>query len=339
MRHFAWVLVVPVLWLDSSFAKQEKKKSQPGSSDVEVRFNDESIVRMVILQENIEVATKYGKLSVPSKDIRRIEFGAHLADGLGQKIEGLVQDLGSKSFQDREAAGKRLLALGPKAYAALSTAALGTDLEVSHRAQALIKKLKDQFTAQELVVRENDLIQTVEFPIVGRVVSPALRTRTAYFGEPEIQVSQLRSIRWVGQGGREVVTVDAAKNGNGQWLETTVEVSAGEHLSIRATGEVDLQPGNPGNAVCGPAGFNQGGFVGGRGGFAGGGLNRRQLAGALLGRIGETGEIFLVGNHYQGRAPQGGKLRLQISPSPFGAGATGSYRVTIHLGEMADTGP
>jgi hypothetical protein len=133
-----------------------------------------------------------------------------------------------------------------------------------------------------------------------------------------------------------VVTIDAARYSNGRWLETPVEVSAGEHLSIRATGEVDLQPANPGNMVCGPAGFNQGG-PGAR--FGGGGINRRQLAGALLGRIGETGETLVVGSRYQARAPQAGKLQLQISPSPFGPGATGSYRVTIQLGEMADTGP
>jgi hypothetical protein len=201
MRYFAWLLAVPILWLDPIFAQQETKKSRPDSSDVEVRFNDDSVVRMAVLQESIEVATRYGKLTVPTRDIRRIDFGAHLADGLGQKIQDLIQDLGSKSFQEREAAGKQLLAIGPKAYAALGAVAQSKDSEISHRAQALVQKLKDQFTAQELIVRENDLIQTAEFPIVGRVVSPTLRTRTAYFGEPQIQVSQLRSIRSLAQGG------------------------------------------------------------------------------------------------------------------------------------------
>jgi hypothetical protein len=338
MRHLAWLLLVPLLGLDSSVARQEKKKAEPGPCDVEVHFHDGSVVRMAILQENIEVATRYGKLTVPSKDIRKIEFGAHLADGLGQRIDGLVKDLGSNSFRDREAAGKQLLELGPKAYAALSAAVRSKDLETSQRAGALVKKLQEQFTSEELAVRENDLIQTVEFPIVGRVVSPTLRTRTAYFGEPEIQVSQLQGIRWLGKGGREVVTVDAATHGNGQWLETNIEVTAGEQLLIQATGEVDLQPNNPGNVICGPGGFNQGGFPGGRLAGGGGAINRRQFGGALLGRIGESGEIFLIGTRYQGKSPRTGKLQLQITPSPFG-GSTGSYTARIHLGEMADTGP
>jgi hypothetical protein len=133
------------------------------------------------------------------------------------------------------------------------------------------------------------------------------------------------------------VTVDAAKygSGNGQWLDTGIELSAEGHISIKATGEIDLQPNNPGAIVCGPAGFNQGGGFNPGVGKLG---VRRQQGGALLGRIGEAGAIFVIGERYQGKSAQAGKLQLQIAPSPWGV-ESGSYTVTINFGDAQEIGP
>src|SRR5438067_1146208 len=144
-RYLSWLILLPLVAIGPG-RSQEAKKGAPGTNDVEVHFLDGSAVRMTILQESLEVATKYGKLTIPTRDIRRIEFGVHLADGLGRKIEALVNDLGSRSFHDREAAGKQLLTLGPKAYAALVEGLRSKDPEVTQRAQALVKKLREQFT-------------------------------------------------------------------------------------------------------------------------------------------------------------------------------------------------
>jgi hypothetical protein len=343
-RHFAWSLLMPVVWLSPTVGQEAVKKNAPGSNDVEVRFQDESVVRMTILQENLEVLTKYGKLTVPARDMRRIVFGLHLADGVGKKVDTLIRGLGGNSFHDREVAGKQLLALGPKAYTALVAAARSKDPEIKERAQTLVKKLREQFPAEQLQAREDDIVQTSEFTIIGRVTPPAIRARTAYFGEPEIELSQLRTIRWLAQGARAEVTVDAARFGNGQWLETDVEVNAADHVSIKAGGEVDLQPANPGTVVCGPWGINQGvGLPGGPAGGAPAGLggrgqfNRRQ-GGMLLGRIGESGPMFVIGERYQGRAGSAGKLYLQIMAGPWGQ-STGSYAVTINISDVPDAAP
>jgi hypothetical protein len=333
-RHHLRLLALLVLLPGPVLAQEQGKPNHPGLNEVEVRYHDESLVRMTILQESLDVFTKYGKLTVPTKDILKIQFGMHLADGLGKKIDALIKDLGSSSYRDREAASKGLLAYGPKAYAALIVAARNKDPELSQRAEALIKNLRDRFSAEQLTVRENDLIQTTEFPIIGRVISPTVRARSSYFGELEIQLSQVHDIRGLVHVDKKEVTVDAAKygSGTGQWLDTGIEMMVEGHLSIKATGELDLQPNNPGAIVCGPAGFNQGGFnPGGRGGA-------RRQGGALLGRIGETGTVFVIGDHYQGKSAQAGKLQLQIAPSPWGA-QTGSYTVTINYGETLEVGP
>src|SRR5436189_5676485 len=60
--------------------------AQSAAKDVvrlaEVRFADGSVVRMNVLQETIEVATKYGKLTIPTDDIRRIDIGMHRLVGI-----------------------------------------------------------------------------------------------------------------------------------------------------------------------------------------------------------------------------------------------------------------
>src|SRR4051794_23235015 len=61
----------------------------------EVRFADGSVVRMNLLQEQLEVMTKYGKLSIPIGEIRRIEFGLHMPSGLHDQIGASIKLLGS----------------------------------------------------------------------------------------------------------------------------------------------------------------------------------------------------------------------------------------------------
>src|SRR6516164_5663740 len=72
------------LAVSTGSSAQESTPSQPNNA--EVRFGDGSIVRMTLLQENIEVQTKYGKLSIPLSDVRRVEFGLHVPPDVHQQI-------------------------------------------------------------------------------------------------------------------------------------------------------------------------------------------------------------------------------------------------------------
>ena len=56
-------------------ASVTRKPAEP--SDAEVRFTDDSVVRMIVLQEYLEVTTRYGKLSIPIAEIQSIDFGVH----------------------------------------------------------------------------------------------------------------------------------------------------------------------------------------------------------------------------------------------------------------------
>jgi hypothetical protein len=314
-----WALLGPMLCAGVTLA-QGKVEKEPGKPpEVEVRFADGSNVRMVLVQEHLDVATRYGKLTIPLQEIRRIDFGLHLPEGVGKKVEDAVKRLGSESFKDREAASQELVDLGAYAYPAVQNALKSTDLEVAQRAAEVIKRLREKVPADELRLPASDRVQTVEFPVTGRLVSPTIRARSAYFGDVQLKLAELRSIRWTTIPAEVEVTVDAAKHGspNSPWLDTGVEVSADGGLVVAASGQVDLWPATPGQYMTGPTGYKGGGQAGA---YAGG---------TLLGRVGENGKVFVIGERYEGTPNLAGKLYLLIAPSPWNNVSAGSYTAKI----------
>jgi hypothetical protein len=88
-------------------------------------------------------------------------------------------------------------------------------------------------------------------------------------------------------------------------------------LLATADGQVDLWPQGPGQYVCGPKGYTT----------AGKGVS--YMAGTLLGRIGENGKIFVMGERYDGTPGEEGRLYLHIVPSPWNNASSGTFQVHI----------
>ena len=324
---------------------QTEPRDKPDRNEVEVRFLDGSKVRMTVLQESLDVTTRYGKLTIPVTDIRNIEFGLHLPDEVAKQVETAVQRLGNNAHADREAASRELVQLGHQAYPAVQGAVKSKDPEVSRRAEEVVKRIRDKVPTPLLRLDANDRIETVMFPIVGRISSGTLKARSAYFGEKEIRISDLLAVHFNNARGTSEFTVDAAKYGSptSQWLNTGVEVDADTDLNITASGQVDLRDDGTGRFVTGPAGFSRaGGFggmqkamAGGPAGIGGPGMGGVNVAGgALIGRIGESGDAFYVGENFKGKPGLRGKLYLHIVPSPWGMNSVGSYKVKVNLGGL-----
>jgi hypothetical protein len=70
-------------------SKGNMVESIPG--DCEIHFLNGSKVRMIIQSDKLDIATAYGKLSVPVKDVRAIEFGLHFPEGMEAKIEAAIK--------------------------------------------------------------------------------------------------------------------------------------------------------------------------------------------------------------------------------------------------------
>src|SRR5262245_35856930 len=84
-----------------SFAQEAPRKLPPPDNETEVLFANGSLVRMQLLQEAIEVETRYGKLTIPCKEIRRVDFGVHLPEGAEQQIDAAIKKLASPHFKHR----------------------------------------------------------------------------------------------------------------------------------------------------------------------------------------------------------------------------------------------
>jgi hypothetical protein len=323
MRLCTCGLIASLLVASPALAQAGKKKG-PAPNEVEVRLADGSRVRMTILQDSLEMVTKFGKLTVPTIDIRRIEFGIRPPEAVAKKIDDAIKRLGGESFKEREAAATELVAVGAPAYIALYRASKSTDLEVAQRSKAALERVRQKVPENQLRVRDDDMIQTAEFTMVGRISTPTIKANTAIFGEAQLKVTDLRAIRWLGCMAEVEISVDASKYATGStWMDTGVELSLEDEMVLAASGQVDLNPGNGGQFLTGPNGTNQ---WGGRGG------NASHMPGALLGRIGDNGPVFVVGENYKGTAKREGKLFLQIVPSPwFGNGmiSSGAYKVNI----------
>jgi hypothetical protein len=346
MKALALVTVVGSMFL----AARASTAPAPGKEDprpavaevkgkpVEVRFANGSNVLMMLLQDNIEIVTEFGKLKIPPTEIRSIDFGIHLPDEVRVQIDRALKQLGSSAYKERESAMKQLVDLGPQAYLALYQLSRSSkDQEAVKRASTAMKTIAQKVPARLLRLREEDRIRTTKFTVVGRIVTPNIRARAEYFGELSLRPSQLLAIRWLDGSGATEVVIDAAKYGsaNNQWMDTSIQVERQHKIKITASGEVDVAPQQGGQYIAGPAGLGpEAGlpvrFVGGVGVRGGG------RSGCLMGRIGESGTPFVVGELFHNVPPGEGKLYLHIIPGPWGGQSSGSYRVKVLTGPSAE---
>ena len=324
-RSSQWALSAVVLACSLSMAHGQGKTDVPRPNLAEVRFCDGSLVRMTLLQDDLEVMTKYGKLTIPFREVRRIDFGLHLPEGVGQHIDHSIKQLGSETYKERDEAVKHLVHYGALAYPFLQRASNNPDPEVSQRASGVIKRITEKTAPENLRLKEDDYIQTVEFPITGRILHPIIRAHSTHFGDLSLKLSDLRTLFVRGTSSENELVVEAAKFGNSpdQWLSSGVIVDPSQRLLIVGDGQVDLWPQGPGQYVTGPKGYS----TAGKGGTF--------MAGALIGKIGENGKTFIIGERYEGTPTEEGRVFLQIVPSPWNNASSGSFRVRISMEHMA----
>ena len=177
---------------DEPNAEDSKPKIEPGA--VEARFADDSVLKLLLKDEKVEIVTPYGKLLVPVADIQRIEFATRLSEADQKRIPVLIAKLGSQEFSERDAATAELLKLGAKAYPALLEAATSKDAEVVRRASDLVDKIREMVPAENLEVRPRDVIQTADSKIAGRITTTSLKATTSQFGEVTVKLVDMRNL-------------------------------------------------------------------------------------------------------------------------------------------------
>jgi hypothetical protein len=332
MMSARWLLAVAVVCLSTAAGRAHDVKAPEMPGEVEVQFANGSLVRLVLAQDKIEVQTRYGKLQVPARDIQRIDFGVHLAPDTVSKIDAALRKLASGDYSERDAGVRELATLGPSAYPAALQATKNIDAEVARRAEKVLAALRAKFSDKDLRTREDDILATPSFTIVGRITNTALKGQSEYFGDVQLHLSQLRQLRSLRTPGEVQMSIDAAQYGSthGAWLDTGVLVERDSKLFIDVSGTIDIYPQTPGQYMSTPRGYGNAALSPGTR-VATSSSSLRNISGALIGRIGAGGEAFYVGEHFEGNPGQSGRLFVHIVPSPWNNASSGSYKLRISV--------
>ncbi|HEV3081944.1 MAG TPA: LCCL domain-containing protein [Gemmataceae bacterium] len=181
----------------------DRAKSAKKQAAAEVRFLDGSNLKLTVLDENLEMSTRYGELVIPVRDIRVVEFATRIPEKAAKQIATAIDNLGSAQFRTREAATAELLAFKEKAYAALLQAARHADPEVVRRAGELLAKLRETVPDDILEVRDEDVVYTDDMKIAGLLRVTHLKVLTGQFGEQQLKLFDLHSLRSLATGGVE----------------------------------------------------------------------------------------------------------------------------------------
>ena len=109
--RYHWILLGVILVAAGAPAQEKGDKNgaapRSDASAIEVRFADDSTVKMVLQHTAIDVTTRYGKLSVPVAELRRIEFGLRIPDESAKRIAMAIPQLGGPDFVDPLRPGDR----------------------------------------------------------------------------------------------------------------------------------------------------------------------------------------------------------------------------------------
>lgn len=282
-------------------------------SPATLKLHDGSTLNVTVAQDSLELTTRYGPLTIPLADVRSIDLGSHFAD---DTFPATLSALGDVNPKNRDAATKAAFAAGTAAFPFLVNAArTHEDPETKKRAEQLVSRLQAKFPAERLKADPDDVVSVVGSRFKGRLAGKALKVRSPHLGELTVKLADITEVRFRSTAATEI-EVDAAKDG---WQDSGVSVDRAARLSITASGHVELWPQQPGQYVSTPKGHETAGK---------GGLHK---AGTLLGRVGENGRTFVVGEAFNGVPGEDGRLYLQVVGTTWNVPSVGSYAVKITL--------
>jgi hypothetical protein len=162
---------------------------------VEIQFTDGSVLRLHLADEVIEMDSPHGKLKIPAEDVLRIEFAQRLPAETKKQIDDLIAALRDPNEDTRANAGEGLLAFREKAYLPLVKAAKSGDPALAPLAGEVLQELKAAVSAEDLAIREDDLIVTPDTKIAGLISMPSLKLKTSQFGELSMNLADGHSLR------------------------------------------------------------------------------------------------------------------------------------------------
>lgn len=190
---FGLLAVVAPLFATPIAAPTPTKAGPP--PEAEVRCADDSVLRVKLLDESLELVTRYGTLRVPVADVRRIDFATRTPPEVSSRVAELITELGHADYATRERASAQLRDYRERAYHPLIRASKTADPEASRRAEEAVRFIQHKLPAGVPEPREFDVVFTDDAKLTGKLTAAVLKVQTGPFGEQSLRLADVRGLK------------------------------------------------------------------------------------------------------------------------------------------------
>lgn len=324
MNNYKWACVV--LSLSTCLMAEEVNEPtllvKPKFSiyEIEVKLQDGSLIRGEIKEtESIQLKTAYGLLNIPLSEISRIERGERISELDTKAAVQALKDLDSDEFSKRAAAQHTLETGNALISTLIKDAREKASVEARTRIDKILGKLLEKNKGKKL--QTEDAVRTTRFEATGDLQMSALKLRCR-LGLLSISMSEIQSIRWMNSGEMKVFILENNQT-VGMWMDTGVEVSQGDRITVNVTGTISTNNDNNEITPIGSENY---------------GNNDKFLVGAVCGRMGQNGEPFLIGNYKSWTAETKERLYVKINWNRRGRNndSKGQFNLKITSGVWAE---
>jgi hypothetical protein len=199
----------------------------------EVRYIDDSTMKLSLLDDSLTLATPYGPLHIPFREIRRIEFGTRWNDADQARLDQALADVLGKDTAKRESGKAALLELGMRAVPAIQRALKSAQPDAKPHLDDVAAKLQRWHGNPKTETRDYDLVVTDESRIAGRVQAPAFRIETFQFGELKLKLADVAVLALAGDTDGEKLEIVEEKR-----IYELLVSHMGKTVGLRTTGAI-----------------------------------------------------------------------------------------------------
>ncbi|MEX2214996.1 MAG: hypothetical protein WD768_12755 [Phycisphaeraceae bacterium] len=300
---------------------------------IRLHLQDGSIMTGKLSIKDIVVDTSFGKLTIPIANILSFRPGLDSFPNLAKKIDDQITALGSADFNEREGSQKALAAMGSQIRRLLENRLKDeTDAERVRRLKQLLEGIEeagldedewgDEGGPKEWI--KQDTIVTTDFTVVGTIVQKNF-TIGSKFGELTVQLADVKRAERMQMSKEDLkksIAVDGSNIAQRNFKNTRIKLEVGDRVSLTADGTITMTPWGS-NAMSTPDGSPNYGWY----------LGNQMPAGLLVGKVGDSGQIFKVGSKHSFVAKKAGYLYLAIGMNPSYATQAfpGKYDVKVRV--------
>ena len=304
---------------------------------IRIHLMDGSVISGELTIEEITVETDFGKLIVPITSINSFKPGLDSYPHLADSVNGLIEKLGSDDYQTREQAHKDLGKMGLKVKMELERFKNDENAERKRHVEQILKEFESLAEEQadgddeeaapvEPVWLRDDTVVTNRFTAIGKI-EPKSFTMNSKYGPLTVKLADVRMMDRE-SGAKETVrrklSVPGSNLVQAGFKNSGVRVEAGDKITITADGSIVMSPWGS-NMNSGPdGGQNYVWYV-----------NNKIPGGALMAKIGSSGEEFKVGSKHSFVAKRSGVLQfaiaMQAQYAQQGYSYPGQYNVKVRV--------